>query len=269
MGEVRIGVIGCGGRMGRMLVAEVYSTEGCRLGGGAEAPNSPLIGRDIGELAGIGPVGLAATSDRAALFAASDAVIDFSTPAASLAHAQLAAALGKALVIGTTGLDAEQEAAVRQAARNAPILMSANMSLGVNLLLALVERVAGRLGPDYDIEILEMHHRGKVDAPSGTALALGQAAARGRGIVLELHSARGRDGITGTRRDGDIGFASLRGGDVVGDHTVTFAGLGERLELTHRASSRQLFARGAVRAACWIVGKPPGLYGIKDVLGLD
>jgi 4-hydroxy-tetrahydrodipicolinate reductase len=268
MADIRIGITGCGGRMGRMLIAEVQGIDGCVLAGGAEAPASPLVGHDLGELAGIGAVGLAVTVDRAALFAASDVVIDFTTPAASLAHAELAAALGKALVIGTTGLDKEQAAALEEAAERTPIVWAPNMSLGVNLLLGLVEQVAARLGDDFDIEIVEMHHRHKVDAPSGTALALGRAAAAGRAIDLDRHGQRSRDGVTGPRRDGDIGFATLRGGDVVGDHTVIFAGLGERLELSHRASSRQIFARGAVRAACWVAGKPPKLYDIKDVLGL-
>lgn len=269
MGEIRVGIMGCGGRMGRMLVTEVTTAASCRLAGGAEAPSSPLIGRDLGELAGIGVVGLSVTADRPSLFAASDVVIDFTTPAASIAHAELAAALGKALVIGTTGLDKEQEAALVEAAERTSIVWAPNMSLGVNLLLGLVEQVAARLGEDFDIEIVEMHHRHKVDAPSGTALALGRAAAAGRAIDLGQHSQRGRDGLTGPRKRGDIGFASLRGGDVVGDHSVIFAGMGERLELTHRASNRQIFAHGAVCAACWVADKPPGLYGIKDVLGLD
>jgi 4-hydroxy-tetrahydrodipicolinate reductase len=268
MADIRIGIMGGGGRMGRMLIAEVAALDGCSLAGAAEAPSSALIGCDLGELAGIGALGLPMTADRPSLFAASDVVIDFTTPAASIAHAELAAALGKALVIGTTGLDKGQKAALEAAAERTPIVWAPNMSLAVNLLLGLVEQVAARLGEDFDIEIIEMHHRGKVDAPSGTALALGRAAAAGRGLDLDRRSLRARDGITGARPTGDIGFATLRGGDVVGDHTVIFAGMGERLELTHRASSRQIFARGAVRAACWVAGKPPGLYDIKDVLGL-
>ncbi len=268
MAELRIGISGCGGRMGRMLVAEVAATEGCRLAGGAEAPDSAAIGKDIGELAGIGPAGLAATADMAALFAASDVVIDFSTPEASVAHAQRAAASGKALVIGTTGLDAAANAALGTAAKRAPLLWAPNMSLGVNVLLGLVAQAAQRLSPDYDIEILEMHHRHKVDAPSGTALALGRAAAEGRGIDLGAHSQRVRDGITGPRRRGDIGFATLRGGDNAGEHHVIFAAEGEQIELSHRATSRRIFARGAVAAARWLADKPPGLYGMKDVLGL-
>ena len=268
MAEIGIGIMGCGGRMGRMLIAEVHGTEGCRLSGGVEAPESTVIGRDRGELAGLGPVGRVAGRDPAALFAVSDVVIDFTAPAVSVAHAALAAEAGKALVIGTTGLDAAQMAQLTEAAKRAPILWAPNMSPAVNLLLGLVEVVAHRLGEDYDIEVLEMHHRHKVDAPSGTALALGRAAALGRGVELENHSQKVRDGHTGPRKSGDIGFATLRGGDVVGDHTVTFAGPGERLELTHRAASRQIFARGAVRAARWAAGKPPGFYGMKDVLGL-
>jgi len=268
MTDIRIGISGSGGRMGRMLVAEVKATPGVRLAGGAEAPGSPYLGRDIGELAGIGPVGLAVTSDAAALFARSEVVIDFSTPAASAAHAGIAAQTKTALVIGTTGLDKGQNAALAEAAKTAAILWAPNMSLGVNLLLGLVEQVARSLAEDYDIEILEMHHRHKVDAPSGTALALGRAAAKGRGIDLDAHSQRVRDGIVGPRKSGEIGFATLRGGDVVGDHTVMFAAEGERIELTHKAQSRAVFSKGAIRAALWAQGRQPGLYSMFDVLGL-
>ncbi len=268
MAGIRIGVLGCGGRMGRMLVGEIVAAEGCTVAGGAEALGSATIGRDIGELAGLRPLGLSVGSDRAALFAASDVVIDFTVPAASVAHAALAASLGRALVIGTTGLDVAQSQAVKQAARAAPIMWAPNMSLAVTLLIELVEDAARRLGPDYDIEILEMHHRDKIDAPSGTALALGRAAAAGRGIDLDSVAQRVRDGHIGARRRGDIGFATLRGGDVAGEHTVSFAADGERLELVHRATTRQVFARGAVTAAKWVAGKPPGLYDMKDVLGL-
>ncbi len=268
MAKLRVGISGCGGRMGRMLVAEVSLTEACQLAGGGEAAASPVLGKDIGELAGIGAVGLVASSDIEALFAASDVVIDFSTPEASTAHARHATAAKKALVIGTTGLDDQANAALLQAAKTAPILWAANMSLGVNLMLGLVEQMARGLSEDYDIEILEMHHRHKVDAPSGTALALGRAAARGRGIELASHSQRVRDGITGPRKPGDIGFATLRGGDNAGEHRVIFAAEGEQIEIAHRATSRRIFARGAVKAALWLAGKPPGLYGMKDVLGL-
>lgn len=268
MADIRIGISGSGGRMGRMLVAEVNATPGTRLAGGVEAPGSQYLGRDIGELAGIGPAGLAVTSDAAALFARSQVVIDFSTPEASAAHASIAAQTRTALVIGTTGLDSSQNSMLAEAAKTTAILWAPNMSLGVNLLLGLVEQVARSLAEDYDIEILEMHHRHKVDAPSGTALALGRAAAKGRGIDLDSHSQRVRDGITGPRRCGDIGFATLRGGDNAGEHRVIFAGEGEQLELAHRATSRRVFARGAVRAAIWAAGKQPGLYSMKDVLGL-
>jgi len=268
MAELRIGISGCAGRMGRMLVAEVAATAGCRLAGGVEGPKNAALGKDIGELAGIGAVGLLASSDVEALFKSADVVIDFSTPEATIAHARLAAVAKKALVIGTTGLDAHSNEALREAAKAAPILSAPNMSLGVNLLLSLVEQAAQRLGADYDIEILEMHHRHKVDAPSGTALALGKAAAAGRAIDLAASSQRVRDGITGPRKTGAIGFATLRGGDNPGEHRVIFAADGEQVELGHRATSRRVFARGAVTAAQWLAGKPPGLYGMKDVLGL-
>jgi 4-hydroxy-tetrahydrodipicolinate reductase len=268
MTETRIGIVGCGGRMGRMLVQEIAETQGCVVAGGADAPGSAAIGRDLGELAGLTALGLLAGSDRAALFAASDVVIDFTVPGATVAHAALASEHRRALVIGTTGLDSAQGAAVHEAARRTAIVWAPNMSLGVTLLTELVEMAARRLGPDYDIEVLEMHHRHKIDAPSGTALALGRAAATGRGVVLDDVAQRVRDGETGPRRSGDIGFATLRGGDVSGEHTVIFATSGERIELSHKATSRQLFARGAVRAANWVIGKPPGLYDMKDMLGL-
>jgi 4-hydroxy-tetrahydrodipicolinate reductase len=196
-------------------------------------------------------------------------VIEFSAPDATAAHVALAARHGTRHVIGTTGLGETQEQAIREAARSTAIMRAANMSLGVNLLFGLTERVARALAPDaFDIEIFEIHHRHKVDAPSGTALALGQAAARGRGIDLTEVADRGRDGLTGARKPGAIGFAALRGGDVVGDHAVIFAGGGERIELTHRATDRGIYARGAVTAARWLHGRPPGLYGMADVLGL-
>lgn len=266
---MKIGIVGCAGRMGRMLVQEVLKTGGCELAGGIDRAGSPLIGQDIGGLAGCPAVGLALGSDAEALFAAADAVIDFTTPAASRAHAELAARTGTALVVGTTGLEPGDLAEIRAAAAKAPIVQSFNMSLGVNLLAALVKQAAAALGPDsFDIEIVEMHHKHKVDAPSGTAILLGEAAAQGRGVDLAAASQRGRDGITGERTAGDIGFASLRGGDVVGEHTVILAGAGERIELTHRATQRAIFAAGAVRAAVWLAGKKPGLYAMTDVLGL-
>jgi 4-hydroxy-tetrahydrodipicolinate reductase len=268
--SLAIGISGCAGRMGQMLVVEASSAAGCRVVAGAEAKGHPAVGRDLGELAGIGTIGVAVSDDPAIVFRVADVVIDFSTPVAAMGSARSAAANKKPLLLGTTGLNTEQGDAVRAAAKIVPIVWPPNTSLGITLLLAMVEEAARRLGPDWDIEILEMHHKHKIDAPSGTALALGQAAAAGRGLDLGANSVRGRDGITGARKAATIGFAALRGGDVAGDHTVMFAGAGERLELTHRAASRQIFAKGAIRAALWL-GQPdrrPGLYVMKDVLGL-
>lgn len=268
MAAYRIGIVGCAGRMGQMLVREAAGTAGCALAGGTEAAGHAAVGRDLGEVSGLGPLQVKIGSDPAALFAAADAVIDFTSPKATTAHARLAADAGKVLVIGTTGLTAADEAAIAAAAERTAIVRSPNMSLAVNLLEALTERVAASLGSDYDIEIFEIHHRHKVDAPSGTALAFGAAAARGRDVNLADVAVRGRDGHTGARPPGAIGFASLRGGSEVGDHVVMFCGEGERVELAHRATSRQIYARGAVRAALWARGRAPGLYGMKDVLGL-
>ncbi len=268
MTDLRIAVVGCAGRMGAALVREVVASEGCVLAGGTEAEASPALGRDVGEVAGVGSLGLDIGDDPVPVFAAADAVLDFTQPEASAAHAGLAAQARIVHVIGTTGLEAEHEAALEAAARHTVVVRASNMSLGINLLLELVRDVASRLDADYDIEITEMHHRHKIDAPSGTALSLGEAAAAGRGVELSEVAARGRDGITGARRRGDIGFASLRGGDVVGEHTVIFAADGERLELGHRCTNRQTYARGAVRAALWGHGRQPGLFGMAQVLGL-
>jgi len=268
MAETRIGVIGCAGRMGRMLVADIAGTEGCVLAGGVARPGAACVGQDLGELAGISRLGIAVGDNAERLTRDSDVVVDFTTASATADHAKVAASLGKPIVIGTTGLSSAEEAAVRTAAEKVPVVLAANTSLGVNLLLGLVEQVAKRLGPDWDLEILEMHHKGKVDAPSGTALALGRDAAAARGVALDDVDLRGRDGITGPRRPGAIGFAALRGGDAVGDHHVIFAGAGERIELVHRATNRAIYAKGAVRTALWLKDQPPGLYGMKDVLGL-
>lgn len=265
---LKIGVIGCAGRMGQMLMRAVTAAEGCVVAGGTERPGAAVVGQDVGLVAGLDPLGVCVTDDPAVLFAASDAVLEFTGPAATVAHAALAARTRTVHVIGTTGLEAADVAALERAARETAIVWAPNMSLGVNLLMLLVERVARALDPDWDIEIVEMHHRMKVDAPSGTALALGQAAAAGRGVDLEAAAQRVRDGITGARHRGEIGFATLRGGDVVGEHTVLFATEGERIELTHKATSREIFARGAVRAARWAHDRPPGLYSMADVLGL-
>lgn len=268
MDTLKIGIVGCAGRMGRMLVRTILETDGCALAGGTETAGRDEIGTDLGTLVGHGAIGTAVGDDTVALFAKSDAVIDFTTPAASVAHAELAAQGHVGYVLGTTGLSGDQQRAIEKAAAHTAIVQAANMSLGVNLLLALIERTAGILDGDYDIEILEMHHRHKVDAPSGTALALGRAAAAGRDVALDAVAQKVRDGVTGARRRGDIGFATLRGGDVAGEHTVIFAGEGERIEFTHRASTREVFARGAVKAARWVHDKPAGLYSMRDVLGL-
>ncbi|MBB4265580.1 4-hydroxy-tetrahydrodipicolinate reductase [Roseospira visakhapatnamensis] len=265
---LKIGIVGCGGRMGRMLLRQTLETDGVRLIGGTERPGSALVGQDLGVLAGADPIDVTVTDNPAALFAAADAVIDFTRPEATLAHAALAAETNTVLVIGTTGLEGADIDRLRDAAGRTRIVQAPNMSAGVNLLFALTRQVAATLGIAFDIEIVEHHHRHKVDAPSGTALGLGRAAAEGRGVDLDAVSDRGRDGHTGPRADGHIGFAVLRGGDVVGDHTVVFAGPGERLELTHKASDRAIYAHGALRAARWAADQPNGLYGMADVLGL-
>ena len=264
---MKIGIVGCAGRMGLMLIQEVLANSRTTLAGGTE-PGGAAVGQDLGLLAGTIPAAVAVTTDTKALFAASDAVIDFTTPAAAKIHAELAAATGKALIIGTTGLGDDARAAIAAAAKKTVIIQAANMSVGVNVLLALTETLAATLGPEYDIDILEMHHRHKVDAPSGTALVLGEAAAKGRKVSLKDVARTTRDGQVGARPLGEIGFATLRGGDVVGDHTVVFAGDGERIEITHKASSRVIFAKGALRAALWTKGRVPGLYSMRDVLGL-
>ena len=239
------------------------------LAGAVESDGSPEIGKDAGVLAGVGELGVPIVADPLPLFAKADGVLDFTHPVATVAFAELAAQARIAHIIGTTGLSADDDAKIAAAARHAPIVKSGNMSLGVNLLAVLVRQAARALDPDFDIEVLEMHHRSKVDAPSGTALMLGRAAAAGREIDLGEHSVRVRDGHTGARRRGDIGFATLRGGSVVGEHSVIFAGNGETIELSHKASDRVLFARGAVKAALWARDRKPGLYSMADVLGLE
>jgi len=266
--DMRVVIAGAGGRMGRTLIHAVAATKGLVLAGAVEAAGAAVIGRDAGELAGLGANGVKVGSDVAPLLKDADGLIEFTIPTATLAFAELTAEAGKVHVIGTTGHSAEEEAVIAKAATRATIVKSGNMSLGVNLMAALVKRVAKTLSDDYDVEIFEMHHNKKIDAPSGTALLLGRAAAEGRGIDLATHSERGRDGITGARRKGDIGFASLRGGTVVGEHSVIFAGPAERVELTHRAEDRMIFARGALHAALWARDKKPGLYSMADVLGL-
>jgi 4-hydroxy-tetrahydrodipicolinate reductase len=269
MSDMRLIVAGAGGRMGRTLIRAIADTDGAILAGAVDAADSAVIGRDAGELAGLGQNGVTVAVDPEPLLARADGLIDFTVPAASVAFAEVIAARGLVHVIGTTGFSAENEKLIATAAERAVVVKSGNMSLAVNVLAALVRRVAKTLGEEFDVEILEMHHNKKVDAPSGTALMLGRAAAQGRGIDLEQHAVRVRDGHTGARCPGDIGFASLRGGTVVGDHTVVFAGPAERLELSHRAEDRMLFARGAVKAALWAKDRKPGLYSMADVLGLN
>ncbi|MBI3274669.1 MAG: 4-hydroxy-tetrahydrodipicolinate reductase [Methylocystis sp.] len=268
MSDLRLVVVGAAGRMGRMLVRAIPDTLGVRLAGALELAGSPAVGQDSGALAGGPANGVAISADPASVLHNADVVVDFSSPAATVALAGRAAHARVAHVIGTTGLSPGDLATIASAARATAIVRSGNMSLGVNLLAVLVEQAARALGPAWDAEIVEMHHKLKVDAPSGTALLLGEAAARGRGVDLAAHSARARDGLTGPRKPGDIGFACLRGGTVIGDHTAIFAGFGERIEFTHRAEDRGIFARGALAAALWTRGRAPGLYSMADVLGL-
>jgi 4-hydroxy-tetrahydrodipicolinate reductase len=268
MAELRVVVAGAGGRMGRALTRVVLAEPTMRLAGALDRPDTDMQGQDAGVLAGAGEIGVAVSADPLPALANADVLLDFTAPEATLRYADLAAQARIVHVIGTTGIAAEHEGRLKAAARHARIVKSGNMSLGVNVLAGLVRRAAAVLGPDYDIEIVEMHHRHKVDAPSGTALLLGRAAAEGRGIDLAENSLRAREGVTGARPEAAIGFASLRGGSVVGDHTVIFAGDGERIELTHRAESRDNFAHGAIRAALWAFDKKPGLYDMADVLGL-
>ena len=265
---MKIAIAGASGRMGQMLIRQIALSEGCTLSGAIEGAASNALGRDAGEVAGVGAKGVKIMSDAASAIGAADVVIDFTVPAATVAHAKIAADKGVAMVIGTTGLNPEQTAAIHEAAKKVPIMWAANMALGVNILLALVERTAALLDPSYDIEVLEMHHHHKIDAPSGTALALGRAAAAGRKVELEKVWRKTRDGHTGARPTGEIGFATLRGGEEVGVHTVFFAAAGERLELSHRSFSRENYAAGAITGAKWLQGKKPGLYGMKDVLDL-
>jgi 4-hydroxy-tetrahydrodipicolinate reductase len=272
MAEMRLVVAGAGGRMGRTLVKAIAEAKGFALAGALEDARSPLIGWDSGRLAGLGDNGIKLAADAGPLMEQADGIIDFTAPVATVAFAALAAKNSnkgrKVHIIGTTGFSAADEAAIKDAAKTAVIVKSGNMSLGINLLAALTRRVAKTLDASFDIEILEMHHNQKVDAPSGTALMLGRAAAEGRGIDLDQRSVRSRDGHTGARKAGDIGFAALRGGSVVGEHSVIFAGQAERIELTHKAEDRMIFARGALHAAAWAREQKPGLYSMADVLGL-
>jgi 4-hydroxy-tetrahydrodipicolinate reductase len=268
MADMRLIVAGAGGRMGRALTRVISETPGAVLAGALEAPGSELLGKDAGALAGLSANGVELSADLWAMSAKADGILDFTVPAATIANVAIAAQRGLVHIIGTTGLSVSDDAVIKSVTSRAIVVKSGNMSLGINLLAALVKRVAQSLDENFDIEILEMHHRGKIDAPSGTALMLGEAAAAGRQVALEKHSARGRDGLTGARRAGDIGFASLRGGTAAGDHSVVFAGPSERITLSHHAEDRVLFAHGALKAALWARGKQPGFYTMADVLGL-
>jgi 4-hydroxy-tetrahydrodipicolinate reductase len=268
MSDMRLIVAGAGGRMGRALTRVISETPGAVLVGALEAPGSEQLGKDAGVLAGLPANGVKLSADLWSLSANADGMLDFTVPAATIANVAIAAERGLVHIIGTTGLSDSDDAVIKSVTSRAIVVKSGNMSLGVNLLAALVKRVAQALDESFDIEIVEMHHRAKIDAPSGTALMLGQAAAAGRQITLDQHAVRGRDGITGARHTGDIGFASLRGGTMTGDHSVIFAGAMERIELTHRAEDRTMFAQGAIKAALWARDKKPGLYSMADVLGL-
>ncbi|MCA3506639.1 MAG: 4-hydroxy-tetrahydrodipicolinate reductase [Rhodobacter sp.] len=261
-------VAGASGRMGQMLIRTILASGRARLAGCVERPGAPWIGRDVGEVMGGAPLGVVVTDDPLDAFAKAQAVIDFTTPAATVQFAALAAQARAVHVIGTTGLEPGHLRAISLAAHHAVIVRAGNMSLGVNLLVRLTRLVAEALDADWDIEVVEAHHRMKVDAPSGTALMLGGAAAEGRGVALDAVRDAGRDGITGARRRGAIGFASVRGGDIVGEHDVIFAGEGERIVLRHVATDRAIFARGALRAALWGQSQKPGEYDMFDVLGL-
>lgn len=266
--SVGIAVMGASGRMGQMLVDTIAASDKAHLMGATERPGHAWIGRDLGEAMGRAALGVTVQQDPLEVIVKAQAVIDFTTPAATLAHAQLTAQARCVHVIGTTGLSAGDITALDAAARHGVIIRAGNMSLGVNLLARLTQQVARALDADFDIEIVEAHHRHKVDAPSGTALMLGEAAAKGRGVALSDVTDSGRDGITGERRRGDIGFSAIRGGDIVGEHDVIFAAAGERIILRHVATDRAIFARGALKAALWGQDKGPGHYDMMDVLGL-
>lgn len=264
-----IAITGASGRMGQMLIGQISANDRVRLVGAIERAGHPWVGKDIGVAMGGAPLGIIVTDDPLEGIAPAQAVIDFTAPEATLNFAAIAAQARAVHVIGTTGMTDTQIAQLEPASRHAVIVRAGNMSLGVNLLTQLTKRVAAALDEDFDIEIIEAHHNQKVDAPSGTALMLGEAAAEGRGVSLSEVSDRGRDGMTGARRRGDIGFTAIRGGDIVGEHDVLFAATGERIILRHVASDRAVFARGAIKAALWGQGKSPGQYDMLDVLGLN
>lgn len=263
-----IAIVGASGRMGQMLIKTVLASDACTLAGVTERAGHDWVGKDLGACMGGADIGVIVSDDPLEVFAKSQAVIEFTSPEATVAHAALCAQARAVHVVGTTGMTDEHMEKLKAAARHAPIVQAGNMSLGVNLLVQLTKKVAEALDEDFDIEVVEAHHRHKVDAPSGTALMLGEAAAEGRGVALEDVRDSGRDGITGARKRGDIGFTAIRGGDVVGEHDVIFAADGERIVLRHLATDRGIFARGALKAALWGQDKGPGLYSMLDVLGL-
>jgi len=268
MTDIRLVIAGVAGRMGQALARAALKTPGVKLHAGLESPSNPAQGKDLGTLIGHESVGAFVVADPLAAIAKADAVVDFTAPSVSLALADLCAQARIVHVVGTTGFDESADKRFAAAARHATIVKSGNFSLGVNVLAGLVELAARTLGPDFDVELMEIHHRMKADAPSGTALLLGEAAAKGRGGNLFELRTRPHDGLEGPRPRGTIGFASLRGGTVVGDHGAIFAGEGERLELWHKAEDRAIFAKGALKAALWGQGKGPGLFDMQDVLGL-
>ncbi len=269
MTDMKIGIVGASGRMGGAVIRQVTETSGCVVAGATERLDSDAIGSDAGDISGCGVLGVEIVSDTETLFKEVDAVIEFSVPNATVEHCFWAADASCIHIIGTTGLTEEDEGSLKEASMKTTIVYAPNMSMGVNILFALTRQVSSILDEDFDIEVVEMHHRGKVDAPSGTALGLGRAAAAGRGTKLERSGVLSREGITGARERGAIGFATLRGGDVAGDHKVIFAADGERIELSHKAGSRQIFARGAVQAALWARSKNKGLYSMLDVLNIN
>ncbi len=267
MASLRIAVAGATGRMGHMLIEAVLASGDCSLAGALDLPGSPALGQDAGAFLGR-VTGVAVTADLRQGLQGADVLIDFTRPEGTLAHLAVCRELGVRLVIGTTGFSATQKAEIGAAAATVPVVMAPNMSVGVNVMLRLLDQAARALAQGYDIEIIEAHHRHKIDAPSGTALAMGETVARALGRDLKACAVYGREGVTGERDPSTIGFATVRGGDIVGDHTVLFAGTGERIEITHRSGSRANYAAGSLRAARFLADKPPGLYGMDDVLGL-
>ena len=265
---VKVIVTGAGGRMGTRLVSLIKETPNLVLVGAVERKGHPAVGADAGETAGCGRLGVAVTDNLAALADRAQVLVEFTSPDATLMHLAIMAASRKAMVIGTTGFSAEQLAGLRELAKAIPCVFAPNMSVGVNVLLKMLPQIARTLGEDYDIEVLEAHHRLKKDAPSGTALKMAQVLAEAMGKALDAVAAYGRKGMIGERKRGEIGMQVIRAGDIIGDHTVLFGGLGERIEVTHRVQSRDTFARGALRAAQWVVTQAPGLYDMQDVLGL-